>query len=86
MGNHQKDRHPIHACPKPRRRDRQPFTKGNFLEIITVTPKQNTILYEKDPVEGIWAYVKECPTTRAFGKTENEAWVNLVFILIGKTA
>jgi hypothetical protein len=48
-------------------------------------PNQNTILYEEvDEVdEGVWAYIKEIPTTRAFGKTRKESFVNLMNLLHG---
>ena len=45
-------------------------------------PNQNTILYEEVD-EGVWAYIKEIPTTRAFGKTREESFVNLINLLHG---
>jgi predicted RNase H-like HicB family nuclease len=44
-------------------------------------PEENTILYEA--VEGgFWAYIKEIPTTRAFGKTEDDACLNLLTLVL----
>jgi hypothetical protein len=45
-------------------------------------PNQSAILYEEVD-EGVWVYIKEIPTTRAFGKTRKESFVNLINLLHG---
>ncbi len=53
------------------------------LEFEVHVPKQNTIKYEV--VEGgVWAYIKEIPTTRVFAETEDKAFAKLVWLLLGK--
>ena len=52
------------------------------LELEVPVSKQNTIRYEV--VEGgVWAYIKEIPTTRVFAETEDKAFVKLAWLLLG---
>jgi hypothetical protein len=52
------------------------------LEFQVNIPKQNTIKYEV--VEGgVWAYIKEIPTTRVFAETEDDACVKLMVLIMG---
>ena len=44
-------------------------------------PEENTILYEAAE-GGVWAYIKEIPTTRAFGETEDDACLNLLTLIL----
>jgi len=44
------------------------------LQFEVNVPKQNTIKYEVVE-DGVWAYIKEIPTTRVFGKTEEDACI-----------
>lgn len=52
------------------------------LEFQVNIPKQNTIKYEV--VEGgVWAYIKEIPTTRVFAETEDDACLKLMMLILG---
>ena len=44
-------------------------------------PKKNTIQYEVVE-DGVWAYIKEIPTTRVFGKTEDDACLHLMMLIM----
>lgn len=53
------------------------------INLTTITPKQNTFQYE--PAEdggGMWAYLKEIPTTRVWGKDRDEACLRLMCLVL----
>ena len=52
------------------------------LEFQVYVPKQNTIKYEVGE-GGVWAYIKEIPTTRVFAETEDEACLKLMMLIFG---
>lgn len=52
-----------------------------FKQPVSVSrPEINKIEYEEIQ-EGCWAYLSECPTTRAFGETKQSAFRNLIVLL-----
>lgn len=46
--------------------------------------KQNSIIIRISPENPneFEAYVQECPTIRAYGKTKREAWANCVYLTL----
>ena len=45
-------------------------------------PEVNKIDYIESAEDGgWWAYLTECPTTRAFGKTKQDSFRNLIVLL-----
>lgn len=51
------------------------------LQFEVNVPRQNTIKYEVVE-DGVWAYIEEIPTTRVFGKTEDDACLHLMMLIM----
>lgn len=57
------------------------MTQNKYL--TTIQPKTNTFAYEPADDGGVWAYLKEIPTTRAWGKDERESCLRLMCLVLG---
>ncbi len=51
------------------------------LQFEVNVPRKNTIKYEVVE-DGVWAYIMEIPTTRVFGKTEDDACLHLMMLIM----